>query len=301
MSGLYILNKRTEKIFLTAAMTVLMSCSCRHDAGFNRSDDFDHTTIRIGTYNVKNMFDAADDPHKADDEAITPYRMEALAEVILAIDCDILALQEVENIEILRQFNSEYLHDLYSEIVLIEGNDPRGIDVAILSEIELSGIESFRDYEIRSNDSIIYFSRDLVSVHWTGPDGSDWTLLTTHLKSGGDDASRNRRTHQAEAIARIIRDQRWVSWWGRGRCILAGDLNAEPWAEDLEALSAVPFSDPAKDLPYRYTHASGKVLDYILLSPDADSRYALGSVTVYRDGPVEYASDHFPVYLDLEF
>jgi endonuclease/exonuclease/phosphatase family metal-dependent hydrolase len=260
-------------------------------------------TIRVGTYNVENLFDNVDDPHRADDPGPPRERLEALATVIKALDCDILALQEVENVAILHEFNAFYLDNLYIEEVLVEGNDPRGIDVAVLSKLTLINVISFRERSIPlpEGEGAIHFSRDLLAVQWRGRKGGKWTLLTTHLKAGarGDDSVY--RTVQAEAIARICREEAFVSVLGPGLTILAGDLNAEPWAEELRALSGVPFSDPARDLPYRFTHVSGKVLDYVLLSPDADARYVVGSARIYRDPPARKASDHFPVYVDLCF
>ena len=47
---------------------------------------------------------------------------ERIAARILAMDVDVLAVQEVENIGILRQFNREQLGGLYDFQVLIEGN-----------------------------------------------------------------------------------------------------------------------------------------------------------------------------------
>lgn len=44
---------------------------------------------------------------------------------------DILAVQEVEHIKILKQFNSDFLNGMYEHVVLIEGNDTRFIDVGV--------------------------------------------------------------------------------------------------------------------------------------------------------------------------
>ena len=52
-------------------------------------------------------------------------------------------------------------------------------------------------------------------------------------------------------------------------------------------------------MPGRETHASGKTLDYILLSPDADARYVVGSYTIFNEKPADIASDHRLVYVDL--
>lgn len=59
-----------------------------------------------------------------------------LAGRIQAMDLDVLAVQEVEDIEALRDFNREFLGGMYTNAVLIEGNDPRFIDVGVLSKAD---------------------------------------------------------------------------------------------------------------------------------------------------------------------
>jgi hypothetical protein len=61
------------------------------------------------------------------------------AEVILANEPDILLVCEVENIHTLRIFNNEYLSDYFDQIVLLDGNDPRGIDIGVLVRKGFSG------------------------------------------------------------------------------------------------------------------------------------------------------------------
>jgi endonuclease/exonuclease/phosphatase family metal-dependent hydrolase len=53
---------------------------------------------------------------------------------------DILALQEVENRAVLERLRTQYLGPAgYRESILVEGGDPRGIDVAFLSRFPLHG------------------------------------------------------------------------------------------------------------------------------------------------------------------
>ena len=284
-----------------ALVVALLGCAAPSE--FRDEMRADRSTIRVGTYNMKDLFDEVDDPTKNDGPPTPPEQFEALAEVIKTIDCDILAVQEVENLSLLEEFNREYLGGLYSRVILIEGNDPRGIDVGVLSKIPLMDVRSHREMESPApgGGEQAEFSRDLLVLSWLGPDGVKWTLMTTHLKAGRTAADCVRRTTQAEAIAKICRGEGYVSQWGRGMLILTGDLNAEPGAPEIRALNRVPFSDPARDYPWRGTHASGMALDYVLLSPEADARYVVGSVTVYRNPPVSRASDHFPVYVDLRY
>ncbi|GAH95819.1 unnamed protein product, partial [marine sediment metagenome] len=68
-----------------------------------------------------------------------PEERQFTANVIGDLDADILALQEVENLDILKRFNSNYLYKRfkknkrYKYYGLIDGNDPRFIDVAVFS------------------------------------------------------------------------------------------------------------------------------------------------------------------------
>jgi hypothetical protein len=65
-----------------------------------------------------------------------------IAARIKRMDLDVLAVQEVEDIDTLRQFNRDELGGRYRHIVLIEGNDPRLIDVGLLSKLPLGGVTS---------------------------------------------------------------------------------------------------------------------------------------------------------------
>lgn len=130
--------------------------------------------ISIMTYNVENLFDTLDDPNKNDETFLpkskknkkvqkkcrqtsgghwlseclntnwTTYKldlkMKRLASVIKGykkIGPDILILQEVENLNVLKMLNDKHLG--YSNVILLEGPDKRGIDTAILSR--LSSVE----------------------------------------------------------------------------------------------------------------------------------------------------------------
>jgi hypothetical protein len=52
-------------------------------------------------------------------------------------------VQEIEDIDTLRQFVRDDLAGLYRHVVLIEGNDSGRIDVGLLSKLPLGGVTSF--------------------------------------------------------------------------------------------------------------------------------------------------------------
>ena len=66
-----------------------------------------------------------------------PLHLEALLSRTDHMNADVLAVQEVENLAALREFNSR-LDAPYPHMALLEGNDPRFIDVAILSRLPLN-------------------------------------------------------------------------------------------------------------------------------------------------------------------
>ena len=73
-----------------------------------------------------------------------PKDTQRVAKRILEMDVDVLALQEVEDVGTLRNFVRDYLDNRYRHIVLIEGNDPRLIDVALVSKLPLGQATSWQ-------------------------------------------------------------------------------------------------------------------------------------------------------------
>src|SRR5215204_5009672 len=108
-------------------------------------------TIRVATFNVENLFarwkfDKGIDPDEAnqrgwiveeaffaelgkDDKTLT-------GKAIKEIDADVLCFQEVENVETLKKFRTQFLGGIsaYEYVAGVDGNDPRLIDVAVLSK-----------------------------------------------------------------------------------------------------------------------------------------------------------------------
>lgn len=135
--------------------------------------------IKFGTFNLNNLFSwfnfaaAIQDLSEGETAGVLTFRYEfcedeiqvrtfrgklvkakphedtvIMANRILNMDLDVLAVQEVEDIHVQRSFNKEYLGNLYSHQVLIEGNDPRFIDVALLSALPLGAVTTYRQQYI---------------------------------------------------------------------------------------------------------------------------------------------------------
>ena len=117
--------------------------------------------IRIATFNCENLFarfkfNKNVDPEKAVKEGfdINMLSFELLSETekkltakaIIALDADVIALQEIENLDVLKRFRSDRLKSMkYTFCMLVDGNDPREIDVAVLSRFPLVATRSLGD------------------------------------------------------------------------------------------------------------------------------------------------------------
>ena len=162
------------------------------------------------------------------------------------INADVLAVQEVEHIEILKQFNRNHLGDLYPHIALVEGNDSRLIDVGILSKLPIGTIVSHQTAVHPDEPSRRVFSRDLLQVEILHNNGNKlFTIYNTHLKShfvsaeedpvqGAIDAN-NRRKRQAETVSRILSRMERAN----SRFVLVGDMNDPSDSEFLAPMLTV--------------------------------------------------------------
>jgi hypothetical protein len=115
--------------------------------------------LTITTFNLENLFTRyifLDDPNAPNSRrvamsgvtsvtyqgnpvsrATTLIQRNNTARAILDCFPDILAVQEVENLWTLRLFNDQFLSGYFGAMILIEGNDGRGIDVALLESCAL--------------------------------------------------------------------------------------------------------------------------------------------------------------------
>ncbi len=153
-------------------------------------------TIDVGTFNLNNLFSrfnfrahVEELPAEARDVTVTyeftdegdywfrtfrgrlidpmpPEQAQELARRIKAMDLDVLAVQEVEDIEALRDFVRVHLTGLYPNGVLIEDNDPRFIDVGVLSKeaFPIGAVTSWQHAIHPADPGRRVFSRDLLEV-----------------------------------------------------------------------------------------------------------------------------------------
>jgi len=210
-------------------------------------------------------------------ETLKGEMRELTAQALLATDADVIALQEVESLDTLKKFNSGYLQKAkYKHQIVIDGNDPRLIDVAVLSRLPFTRLLTNQHRRTKNNRAFV-FSRDCLEVGVQVAPGKSLHLFVNHFKSmlGGRAQTMARRKAQAEAVAEIIKERFGADPGGQDFAVL-GDLNDylpsaglaplldQPWLENVVQTRIADENE-------RWTHyfAGGnqyEQLDYLLLS-----------------------------------
>ena len=200
--------------------------------------------------------------------------IENTGRIINGLEADIVCLIEVESRPVLRRFNQNILKEgAYPHAMLIDGNDDRGIDVAILCRRLLTDMRSHVDDLDPSGRPV--FSRDCAEFEIDIPGTRHLWILLNHFKSrgyGSKAANDARRKAQAARVAEVLRRfdlrQQWV--------IVAGDFNELPRSDSLAPLLKLRgLRNSFEKLPNdadRWTHRDDALpskndqIDYLLVS-----------------------------------
>jgi endonuclease/exonuclease/phosphatase family metal-dependent hydrolase len=203
---------------------------------------------------------------------------EVTGRVIKELKADVLCAIEVEDRLSLERFDTDVLNNRYKQAMLIDGNDPRGIDVGLYSNFPITNIRT-HIYD-RSGSSKI-FSRDCPEYEVALPGGKSLTVLPNHLKSKGygePAASNAKRKRQAERIAELLQDYDLSTDY----VVVAGDLNDTPGSAPLAPLLGVPGLSDVLELQFGNTPAdrwtywfrgSGNQIDYLLISDALKAKF----------------------------
>jgi endonuclease/exonuclease/phosphatase family metal-dependent hydrolase len=221
-----------------------------------------------------------------DVEPISGTQRSATAMVIYRNKPDLVAVQEIESLPVLDEFHSKFIsrfHKLPFHM-LIEGNDPRGIDLGMLSNTKSQvSAKTHRHDKVSENSRTHIFSRDCLEVDIQLPDrGETLTVYVNHLKSqiGG---GQEKRFEQTTRIKDII-TERFGDDLKDANFVILGDLNCEPSSPELDPLlkslklvNVFENLDKSERWSYLHTYydkkkeklriANVSQLDYVLLSP----------------------------------
>jgi endonuclease/exonuclease/phosphatase family metal-dependent hydrolase len=229
------------------------------------------------------------------------------ARVIDEVAADVLCVVEAEDRPSLVRFNDQLLGGRYGHAMLLDGNDPRGIDVGLFctAAVDVRWVRGHVDVPDPAVPGRRLFSRDCPLYHLRLAGGVDLFLLLNHLKSqsfsgGNPDPLRTRQSTEVRAIYDRLRAE------GAQFVAVLGDFNKGPDPDDptrhptLEALlgEGSPLVDAyqhpnfsglfdAKDIDRQRPGSFQSCvlrnrLDYILLSPELADRVTDGGV--FRKG-----------------
>jgi endonuclease/exonuclease/phosphatase family metal-dependent hydrolase len=227
-------------------------------------------------------------------EAVDETATRMTAKVIREIDADIVGLVEAENRPSLLRFRDDVLRmngaDTYEHVMLIDGNDDRGIDVAIMTRNGY-GIDRICSHVDDTADGKRIFSRDCAEYHLKTPGNDDLVVLVNHFKSkgfGSQAESNAKRKAQAERVRAIYEKLKQA---GAKYVAVIGDLNDTPPSDplspliggsDLKDISDFDeFDDGGRPGTFGNGTAANKI-DYILLSPALFQKVTGGHY--FRDG-----------------
>lgn len=224
-------------------------------------------------------------------EAVDEVATQNTARVLKAIDPDILVVVEAENRTSLCHFSDQVLATVggapFDHIMLVDGNDERGIDVGLLTRSS-AVIESVRSHVDDRDGAEKVFSRDCPEFHLRLASGDRLVVLANHLKSKGygiPAKSNAKREAQARRVREIYDGLRAQ---GLDNVVIAGDFNDTPdsvplapllgTGSDLRDISAHPsFDDGGR--PGTYANGTkGNKIDYILLTPALFDRVTAGGI-----------------------
>ena len=255
--------------------------------------------ISIATYNVQNLFDCKDDgseypdfksgTSKWDCEAASS-KLKRTKQVIDAINTDIIALEEVENEQVLRDLvdGSEYKFIAFSKAK----NSPVGL--ALVSKIKPSGSEIFEVPNVKT--------RNILKVVFE-VEGKKFSVFVNHFpayKNGINMQKKAERTLRAALI-----DEQ--------NAIVLGDFNSPYGQKSIlnDIIATRGFYDlysflAPKDRYSHAVHGKKRAIDHVLLSPsfmaNGDLSYIDGSFEVFKPSFVidehgfaksDLYSDHF--------
>jgi endonuclease/exonuclease/phosphatase family metal-dependent hydrolase len=211
--------------------------------------------------------------------------LQGIANVILATNPDLVALQEVDSATG-RTSQSDQLKELasitgmYTYFAKSMDFDGGGYGTGILSRFPISSNTTLLLPSAKGNEPR---AAGIVTVRLPGD--SSLQFVTTHLDAGRKATD---RIAQANALADYFKATATP-------VIIAGDFNASPASKEINVLKQV-FTDATSGMGPTFPADSPKIkLDYIMITPK--HRWTITGARIIEE---TVASDHRPVLCELE-
>ncbi|QCD52769.1 endonuclease/exonuclease/phosphatase family protein [Campylobacter sp. RM16192] len=244
--------------------------------------------LSIATFNVENLFDAKNNGTEYQDfvigksqwnEKTAKVKFGNIKNIIKELNADIIALQEIENEEILKELMraTGYQYFAFSK----DKRSPIGL--GLISKIRPIETKIFKVPNVKT--------RDIVKVKFE-LDGHEFSLFVNHMPAQKN--SLKSRESAFRSLKSAIQNDENV--------ILLGDFNTPYGKESL--LNDILISRNMVDLwqfmasDKRYSHINLRPIDHAVVSKQmvdgSGISYVNGSFEVYKQGKNVY-SDHFPL------
>ncbi|OGP86985.1 MAG: endonuclease/exonuclease/phosphatase [Deltaproteobacteria bacterium RBG_19FT_COMBO_43_11] len=251
------------------------------------------------------------------------------ARIIGLLKTDILCVIEAENRIVLKKFNEGVMPmvDLepFPHVMLIDGNDERGIDVGIMTKKQYNIVRMLSHVDDKDDKDTI-FSRDCAEYEIKTEKGNTLLLLVNHFKSKGygkPAESAEKRYRQAKRVRALYNAHINA---GYDYVTVLGDLNEipdeypmDPLIREGSTLTDIMAHPKFENDGRPGTHGNGTKsakLDYILMSPKLSEKVIRGGVercgvwggekgTLFPHLPeivskVDAASDHAALWVDVD-
>jgi endonuclease/exonuclease/phosphatase family metal-dependent hydrolase len=263
--------------------------------------------VVVGAYNLLNLFDDHDDPYRNDEATPAKPRaeLERLAQSIRQLNADVLAVEEVESRDYLERFINVFLADMgYEHVVLMEGNDMRGIDVGVVSRIPVGEVRSNRHVRFPGKDGApSRFQRDVLEVTLEPPAAQPFAVWVVHLKSnsGGREEAEPIRLPEAQHIRNMLDAE--LGEDPNARIIVTGDFNDTWDSRTMQIIAgsadrALWSAGSESQQPGLVTYNKGEhrsVIDFLLCTPAMARQFVKGSYRNPQGSVEESGSDHNPI------
>jgi endonuclease/exonuclease/phosphatase family metal-dependent hydrolase len=256
-------------------------------------------TLRLATYNAHRVFDSDDDFEKNDGRPKSERSLEAVARVLSDSGADVVALQEIENEEMLKdiQGRGDLLHK-FPHCVLVEGDDLKGIDVALMSRYPITHFESHTGESATSERK---FQRPLLEINVQLPGQSTLTVFAGHFVAQFNDWCDQQRVWEASETARLTSLK--LSEDPSGYVAVMGDFNDQEGSPVLRTLCEPSMQNATEGLPPSWgevwsTQYEPALLDHILSSSSLSKLFVDSGVLHHPEDC--WASDHRLVWADFK-
>jgi endonuclease/exonuclease/phosphatase family metal-dependent hydrolase len=189
--------------------------------------------LRLESIGGHNRLHGAWDSDVPEDRGLDPVDRRLTAGLLKEVDADVVALQEVFDLDSLNHFHEKFFLPTgarpYSQRVCLPGNDGRGLDVALLSRRHVDVVQSHASLALADvgiepppgvDPGLPVFRRDCLMVT-IGP----LTLFVCHFKSAYPDAGKAWTTRRLEALVTRRLIERRFQDPAQGLWLILGDLN----------------------------------------------------------------------------